>query len=142
MSRATGKFEKGDRFQLVADPFQYWAKDQIGRVGVITKPNDGASIAPVWGQFDGDEKPVCFEENEIEVISTESEEDVVNNPSHYQSASGIEVIDVIEAFDLDRYRSNATKYILRAGNKGDFDEDIRKAVWYLERLLKWRENHA
>ena len=29
-------------------------------------------------------------------------EDAVNHPSHYKSASGIEVIDVIEAFEMQQ----------------------------------------
>ena len=33
------------------------------------------------------------------------------------------------------YRYNALKYIMRAGEKGDFKEDIAKAQHYLEKLL-------
>lgn len=61
--------------------------------------------------------------------------DNVNHPQHYQS-NGMEVIDVIEAFDLGFHLGNATKYILRAGRKTkDTDEDIKKAIWYLNRYL-------
>jgi hypothetical protein len=56
------------------------------------------------------------------------------SPSHYK-AGGMEAIDVIEAFGLDYHLGNATKYILRAGKKGDRIEDLRKAVWYLEREI-------
>jgi len=34
------------------------------------------------------------------------------------------------------YRYNALKYIMRAGEKGDFKEDIQKAQHYLEKLLE------
>ena len=34
------------------------------------------------------------------------------------------------------YRYNALKYIMRAGEKGDFKEDIAKAQHYLEKLLE------
>jgi len=57
------------------------------------------------------------------------------NPSHYKTASGLEAIDVIEAFDLDFYLANATKYILRSGKKGPQEEDLKKAIWYLQRKL-------
>lgn len=34
------------------------------------------------------------------------------------------------------YRYNALKYIMRAGEKGEFKEDIAKAQHYLEKLLE------
>lgn len=68
-------------------------------------------------------------------------QEAVNHPSHYQSESGIEVIDVIEAFgDAKGFcLMNAVKYILRAGKKGDFIEDIKKAIWYLKYLVAKEE---
>ena len=41
--------------------------------------------------------------------------------------------------DRDYYLGNALKYISRAGRKGDFKEDIQKAIWYLERRLQTLE---
>ena len=64
----------------------------------------------------------------------------VDHPSHYQSACGLEAIDVIEAFDLGFVLGNAVKYILRAGKKGNYVEDIQKAKWYLERAISNAEN--
>lgn len=63
--------------------------------------------------------------------------DVVNHPSHYTDG-GIEVIDVIEAKGLGYHLGNAVKYILRAGKKDPEKtvEDLRKAVWYIERYIK------
>lgn len=63
-----------------------------------------------------------------------SSNDNVNNPSHYQTESGLEAIEVIEAFFEDNYHlGNAFKYMARAGKKNDELEDIEKAIWYLER---------
>ena len=59
----------------------------------------------------------------------------VNHPEHYKSDGGMEVINIIEGFHLDHHRANAIKYILRADRKGNFDQDIAKAAWYLLRLL-------
>lgn len=61
------------------------------------------------------------------------------NPSHYKSAAGIEVIDVIEAFGLDYHRGNVLKYLLRAGRKGDALTDLRKCEWYIRRAIKCEE---
>lgn len=72
-----------------------------------------------------------------ECSSEQEEGDLVNHPRHYMSESGLEVIDVIESFGLDRdhYLACAIKYILRAGKKDDFKQDVKKAIWYLERRV-------
>lgn len=67
--------------------------------------------------------------------------DPVNNPSHYKSG-GIEVIDVIEAFELGFRLANVIKYVLRAGRKGDALEDLEKAAWYLDREIDKLEEQA
>ncbi|ERB55315.1 hypothetical protein N806_29745 [Rhodococcus sp. P27] len=64
--------------------------------------------------------------------------DLVNNPPHYQTESGLEAIDVIEAFFEDNhYLATTFKYIARAGKK-DPDktlQDLQKAQWYLNRAI-------
>ncbi len=66
--------------------------------------------------------------------------DVVNKPAHYTSG-GIECIDYLKA-KLSRegfkgfLRGNVLKYLSRAGLKSNELEDLRKAAWYLERLIR------
>lgn len=60
------------------------------------------------------------------------EADMINRPPHYQG-DGMEAIDVIEAWGLGFHLGNAMKYILRAGRKGPAIDDLRKALWYLNR---------
>ena len=62
--------------------------------------------------------------------------DNVNHPSHYTSGQ-IEVIDFIEDKDLGFHLGNAVKYISRAGRKNPDKtvEDLRKAVWYINRQI-------
>lgn len=62
--------------------------------------------------------------------------DVVNHPSHYTDGK-IEVIDFIEEKKLNFHRGNAVKYISRAGKKDPTKEieDLKKAVWYLDREI-------
>lgn len=67
--------------------------------------------------------------------------DSVHNPPHYKSG-GIEVIDVIEAFELNFRLANVIKYVLRAGRKGDALEDLQKAAWYLDREIDKLEDQA
>lgn len=65
--------------------------------------------------------------------------DNVNHPSHY-CQGGIECIDAIEAATagLEGIEAvctgNAIKYMWRWKHKNGA-EDIKKAIWYLERLL-------
>lgn len=74
---------------------------------------------------------------EQEKTSNIAYNDAVNHPSHYTDGN-IEVIDFIEDKKLGFHLGNAIKYIARAGKKDPTKktEDIRKAVWYLERYLK------
>lgn len=63
-------------------------------------------------------------------------DNIISSPAHYTSGS-IETIEVIEDWGLGYHLGNAVKYISRAGKK-DPDkkvEDLRKAVWYLEREI-------
>ena len=75
----------------------------------------------------------------------EKQPDDVNHPSHYASESGLEAIEVIEAFfHGNAFLANTFKYIARAGKKGGEAkrlEDLKKARWYLEREIKFEEAH-
>ena len=56
------------------------------------------------------------------------------NPAHYRAhPSGVECIEITEHMNF--CIGNAMKYLWRAGAKGDAIEDLRKAVWYIEREL-------
>lgn len=63
--------------------------------------------------------------------------DPVNHPSHY-CRGGIEVLDAIEAWELDYHRGNSIKYIARAGYKDPSKEveDLKKARFYLVRKVE------
>ena len=68
------------------------------------------------------------------------ENDVVDHPSHYTDGN-IEVIDYIEDKGFGYHLGNAIKYISRAGKKDPLKEteDLRKAVWYIERYIELKE---
>ena len=65
--------------------------------------------------------------------------DSVNHPAHY-CHGGIECIDAIEAETVDLTgieavcTANAIKYLWRWKRKNGV-EDLRKAVWYIQRLI-------
>ena len=69
-------------------------------------------------------------------------EDMVNHPSHY-THGGVECIDAITSA-LSSYEDSVDswlvgqviKYLWRAPLKGKYDEDIKKAQFYLNRLVE------
>ena len=69
----------------------------------------------------------------------------VNHPSHYNQGS-IECIDAIESATkelsgVDAFcTGNSIKYMWRWKQKGGLD-DLKKAKWYIERLITRWENH-
>jgi hypothetical protein len=61
-------------------------------------------------------------------------DDPVNHPPHYTGhKSGVECITICEHHNF--CIGNAIKYLWRAGNKGDAVQDLRKAIWYIEREI-------
>ena len=65
------------------------------------------------------------------------ESDPVNHPKHYTShGSGIECIQLTEHMNF--CLGNAIKYVWRADLKHDAIEDLKKAVWYIEREIARR----
>ena len=71
--------------------------------------------------------------------------EMVNHPNHYGGEDNTyEAIKVIEAWDLDFHIGNTVKYISRAGKKGADKElqDLKKALWYLERKIKNLEDNV
>jgi hypothetical protein len=68
--------------------------------------------------------------------------DPVNHPPHYTEGRSIEVIDVLEDWNLDFRLSNVIKYVARAGKKAASTklEDLKKAAWYLNRVIEKEES--
>lgn len=63
----------------------------------------------------------------------------INSPSHY-TKGGIDTIDFMEAkMTFEEYigfmRGNVIKYISRSSFKGQEIKDLKKAAWYLNRLI-------
>ena len=67
------------------------------------------------------------------------DKDIINHPPHYTAhPSGIECIQVTEHMNF--CLGNAVKYIWRADLKHDAIEDLKKAVWYVNREIKRRQD--
>ena len=73
-----------------------------------------------------------------------SEDKAVNHPPHYLQG-GLECINVIKAMltaeEFKGYcKGNAVKYIWREDHKGANIQDLKKSVFYLNRIISKLEN--
>lgn len=107
---------------------------------VIWKSADDIKVAPNPMDYNfilSLPEPILLEET---YIKPKPEPDMVNHPAHYQSETGLEVFDVIEAFTFDlkgieAYNTgNILKYMCRWKKKNGL-EDLKKAQWYLNELI-------
>lgn len=79
-------------------------------------------------------------DHKVENKNYETNDQMVSHPNHYQTKSGLETIDVIEAFTdgLDGIEAvdtaNVIKYICRWKKKNGL-QDLKKAMWYLTHLI-------
>jgi len=69
----------------------------------------------------------------------EMQEDLVNSPPHYNKG-GVECIDAIESATNSGFeyylQGVIIKYLWRYRYKGKPVEDLRKAEWYLQKLIE------
>jgi hypothetical protein len=68
-------------------------------------------------------------------MATHKDGNAVEHPPHYNNhPANIECIDVVEHMTFNV--GNAIKYLWRAGFKGAELEDLKKAVWYVQREIE------
>ena len=89
-----------------------------------------------FNRWSDDKLAIAYEEVKMDGGST----DMVNHPKHY-TQGGIECIDALKAATVGKRGieavcvANVIKYLWRYEKKNGV-EDVRKAKWYIERLLK------
>lgn len=122
----TVQFENGQQMKVIVN---------IGK----TRPTSVYWIDNTTIEFDNGSRVTVPENYETKLFN-----DIINKPSHYTYGK-IEIIEIVEqvtatypvkiAFSI----GNALKYISRAPFKNGV-EDLKKAIWYLERAVKkWEE---
>jgi hypothetical protein len=83
------------------------------------------------------ETPESIKAKGMEKLREALEQDNVNHPQHYTDhPSGIECIEVTEHMNF--CLGNAQKYLWRADLKDDAIEDLKKAIWYINREIERR----
>ena len=88
--------------------------------------------------------PAACENAKERCCNKEPNVDMVNHPSHY-TQGGIECIDALKAATVSKTgieavcTANAIKYLWRYEEKNGI-EYVKKARWYIDRLIKELEN--
>nr|DAV90376.1 MAG TPA: nucelotide kinase [Caudoviricetes sp.] len=85
-------------------------------------------------------KLTAYENAEAKYCGKELNADMVNHPSHY-TQGGIECIDALKAATVSKTgieavcTANVIKYLWRYEEKNGI-EDVKKARWYIDRLIR------
>lgn len=74
------------------------------------------------------------------VEGIKAQKEAIDSPAHYGGKGNVyEAINVIEAYNMDFVEGNVLKYLLRYKKKNGL-ECLKKAQWYLNRLIEQQEN--
>ena len=120
-------------------PCQHWHYDQWLRarqdLGYEKQGRICAGETPIW--YGPCEAPLSATANPAD--------DPVHHPNHYMLAPELEAIDVIRASltpteYMGYLKGSILKYRLRAGRKGEAEQDIAKSDWYRERAVEFEGN--
>jgi len=60
-------------------------------------------------------------------------------PQHYKNSNNYDVIDFVKDNDLNFNEGNVIKYVTRCRKKGTHLEDLKKALDYIQREIKYYE---
>ena len=100
---------------------------------------DNKMLDKIYGWYKELDQATC-ENDEVNCCNKESNADMVNHPFHY-TQGGIECIDALKAATVSKTgieaicTANAIKYLWRYEEKNGI-EDVNKARWYIDRLIK------
>lgn len=68
----------------------------------------------------------------------------INHPEYYNSRQRECIDEMVAIFGVNDTiafcKLNAWKYRYRAGNKGDYDEDMKKADWYINKMIELQKS--
>ena len=100
---------------------------------------DDKTLDKIYNWYKELDSAAC-ENDEGNCYNKESNADMVNHPSHY-TQGGIECIDALKAATVSKTgieavcTANAIKYLWRYEEKNGI-EDVKKARWYIDRLIR------
>ena len=107
--------------------------------GCVFDEMDEQMVKKIYGWYK-ELDPAACENSEVECCNKEPNVDMVNHPSHY-TQGGIECIDALKAATVSKTgieavcTANVIKYLWRYEEKNGI-EDVKKARWYIDRLIR------
>ena len=107
--------------------------------GCVFDEMDEQMVEKIYGWYK-ELDPAACENAETKCCNKEPNSDMVNHPSHY-TQGGIECIDALKAATVSKTgieavcTANVIKYLWRYEEKNGI-EDVKKARWYIDRLIK------
>ena len=114
----------------VTDEFSYFTKGKEYEVLGIT--SDSFEVIDDYGETL--HANIAFYKHGFKL---KEEKESVNHPSHYGGENNpLEVINIIEHYDLNFNLGNVIKYCLRAGKKDELIQELKKAQWYINREIQ------
>ena len=111
--------------------------EKIGKSDMTVRKYESAYIMPSDSCLDDICKALEISRGDI-LLNEKDKKEMVNHPSHYNQ--GIETIEYIESWSMNFNIGNVIKYVTRAGYKDNQLEDLKKAMWYLQREIDRIEN--
>ena len=122
-----------ENFKKELEEYDDWERINVTRPRVV-----GEKLTELEGKH-------AFNDAWLKIDDWTGQEDRVNSPSHYTRGKQ-EVIDTIEEAIQDApspvegmLQGQVLKYVLRVWLKDNSLEDLKKAQWYLTRLIKKME---
>ena len=112
--------------------------EKIGKSDMTVRKYESAYIMPSDSCLDDICKALEISRGDI-LLNEKDKKEMVNHPSHYNMGK-YEAIDVIEDWELGFNLGNTIKYISRAGHKDRIVQDLKKAMWNLQREIDRIEN--
>lgn len=122
---------------------KHWSDKKVDNMITGERKSLDDATEEEWNEYHGKMKP--WTDKGFKYPKMEINNDAVNHPNHYTNRS-MEAIDIIEMIiDIEKNpkvsyaMSNVLKYMLRFRAKGKPIEDMKKARWYLDRMIKHLE---
>jgi hypothetical protein len=122
------KLKVGDKIVCIADSYKDFTKGK--EYEIFNIDSNYIMVLNDYGE------PINF----LSLHNTfklKEEKESVNHPSHYGGENNpLEVINIIEHYDLNFNLGNVIKYCLRAGKKDELIQELKKAQWYINREIQ------
>lgn len=150
MALETGKVRPSDVYTMLElnvpyapdmEDGAFWTITEIRHIQIQKLEDTGWSLTlPMPSAHDAKKEEYPGVNKKETSNNYESKDDMVSHPPHYQSESGLEVIDVIKAFTegltgiVATDAGNIIKYACRWHKKNGI-QDLEKILWYTQHLI-------